>query len=158
MNKWKKFLTEGELKTVGIVACLNDKQQFLVIRRSNIDDRAGQWTMPGGHIDDKDGSIEAGAVRELKEEAGLVCKTSDLTYLGQPKPEKYMFLAEKWTGEVNVDKPNPITGDVEHDAFKWLTIDKIKDLEDSKIPIYLLEKALKLAGFDKNGRSLRPNS
>ena len=145
MTKWNKFLTEGELKTVGIVACLNDKQQFLVIRRSDIDDREGQWTMPGGHIDEEDSSIEAGAVRELKEEAGLVCKTSDLTYLGQPKPEKYMFLAEKWTGEVNVDKPNPITGDVEHDAFKWLTIDKIKDLEDSKIPIYLLEKALELS-------------
>ena len=59
MNKWNKFLAEGELKTVGIVACLNDKQQFLVIRRSNVDDRGGQWTIPGGHIDDKDNSIEA---------------------------------------------------------------------------------------------------
>ena len=82
MNKWNKFLTEGELKTVGIVACLNDKQQFLVIRRSNIDERAGQWTMPGGHIDDKDGSIEAGAARELKEEADLTCKVSDLVRRG----------------------------------------------------------------------------
>jgi 8-oxo-dGTP pyrophosphatase MutT (NUDIX family) len=158
MNKWNKFLTEGELKTVGIVACLNDKQQFLVIRRSDIDDRGGQWTMPGGHIDDKDGSIEAGAVRELKEEANLTCKVSDLVYLGQPKPDKHMFLTQKWTGEVDIDKPNPKTGDVEHDDWKWLTIDKIKHIEDSKIPIYLLEKALKLAGFDKNGRSLRPNS
>ena len=39
---WNRFLTEGELKTVGIVVCLNDKQQFLIIRRSDIDDRAGQ--------------------------------------------------------------------------------------------------------------------
>ena len=54
MTKWNKFLTEGELKTVGVVACLNDEQQFLVIRRSDIDDRGGQWTMPGGHIDNKD--------------------------------------------------------------------------------------------------------
>ena len=53
-KKWLKFLTEGELKTVGIVVCLNDKQQFLIIRRSNIDSRAGQWTMPGGHIDEED--------------------------------------------------------------------------------------------------------
>ena len=68
---WNKFITEGELKTVGIVACLNDKQQFLVIRRSDIDMRAGQWTLPGGHIDEFDDSIEAGAVRELHEEAGL---------------------------------------------------------------------------------------
>ena len=151
MNKWNKFLTEGELKTVGIVACLNDEQQFLVIRRSNVDDRAGEWTMPGGHIDDEDMSIEAGAVRELKEEAGLVCKISDLTYLGVPKLDKYMFMTQKWTGEVNVDKPNPKTGDVEHDAFKWLTIDEIKELEDNKIPIYLLEKGLKLVELDKNG-------
>jgi len=145
MNKWNKFLTEGELKTVGIVACLNDKQQFLVIRRSDVDDRAGQWTMPGGHIDDDDLSIEAGAVRELKEEAGLICKISDLRYLGVPKPDKYMFLTQKWTGEVNVDKPNPKTGEIEHDAYKWLTIDEIKELADNKIPIYLLEKALEIS-------------
>ena len=36
--KWNKFLTEGEKKTVGIVVCLNDKQQFLILRRSDIDD------------------------------------------------------------------------------------------------------------------------
>jgi 8-oxo-dGTP pyrophosphatase MutT (NUDIX family) len=150
MNKWKIFLTEGELKTVGIVACLNDEQQFLVIRRSDIDDREGQWTMPGGHIDEKDGSIEAGAARELKEEANLTCKINDLVYLGQPKPEKHFFLTQKWTGEVDVDRPNPKTGDIEHDDWKWLKINEIKDLEDSKIPIYLLEKALKIAGFDKN--------
>ena len=28
-RKWNKFLTEGERKEVGIVVCLNDKQQFL---------------------------------------------------------------------------------------------------------------------------------
>ena len=145
MNKWNKFLTEGELKTVGIVACLNDEQQFLVIRRSNIDDRGGQWTIPGGHIDDKDNSIEAGAVRELEEEAGLTCKISDLVFFGTPKPDKHMFLTQKWTGNVNVDKPNPKTGDVEHDAYKWLTIEEIKDIDNSKIPIYLLEKALELS-------------
>ena len=94
MTKWNKFLTEGELKTVGVVACLNDEQQFLVIRRSDIDDREGEWTLPGGHIDEKDGSIEAGAVRELKEEAGLTCKISDLVYLGEPKSKKYCITDE----------------------------------------------------------------
>ena len=149
--KWNKFLVEGELRTVGIVACLNDKRQFLVIRRSNIDKRAGQWTIPGGHIDDTDNSIEAGAARELDEETDLKCNVSDLIYMGEPKPQKYYFLTRKWTGEVNVDKPNPHTGQVEHDDWKWLTLDEIKDLENSEIPIYLLEKALKTAGFDDNG-------
>jgi 8-oxo-dGTP pyrophosphatase MutT (NUDIX family) len=158
MNKWKQFLTEGELKTVGIVACLNDEQQFLIIRRSDIDDREGQWTMPGGHIDEKDCTIEHGAVRELEEEANLTCDVCDLTYLGQPKPEKFMFFTQKWSGDVKVDKPNPETDEIEHDDWKWATIEDIKDIENTEIPIYLLEKALKLAGFDKNGRSLRRDS
>ena len=148
MNKWNKFLTEGELKTVGIVACLNDKQQFLALRRSDIDDREGEWTLPGGHIDDKDGSIEAGAVRELKEEAGLTCKVADLVYLGEPKPEKHYFLTQKWTGDVNVDRPNPETDEIEHDDWKWATIDEIKELENSTIPNYLLEKALEISKND----------
>ena len=139
------FLTEGELSDVGIVVCLNDKQQFLIIRRSDIDDRGGQWTIPGGHIDDEDNSIEAGAVRELDEEANLKCDVSDLTFLGEPKKKKYYFLTTKWTGEVNVDKPNPHTGEVEHDDYKWDTINDIKDIDNSEIPIYLLEKALEMS-------------
>jgi len=144
-TKWEHFLIEGELKTVGIVVCLNDKQQFLIIRRSDIDDRAGQWTMPGGHIDDEDGSIEAGAIRELKEEANLSCKISDLKYLGNKSKNKHYFLTKKWTGEVNVDKPNPKTNEIEHDDYKWLAIDKIKEIDNTTIPIYLLEKALEIS-------------
>ena len=146
--KWEKFLIEGELNTVGIVVCLNDKQQFLLIRRSNIDERAGQWTLPGGHIDDEDNSIEAGAVRELKEEANLFCKISDLKYLGKKGKNKHYFLTQKWTGDVDVNNPNPKTKEVEHDDYKWVTIDNIKEIEDTTIPIYLLEKALEIS---KNG-------
>jgi len=142
---WKEFLTEGELKTVGIVACLNNNQQFLIIRRSDIDDRAGQWTMPGGHIDDKDDSIEAGAIRELEEEANLICSQSDLSYIGEPKDGKHYFLTQKWTGEVNIDKPNPETDEIEHDDYKWATIEDIKEIANTEIPIYLLEKALEMS-------------
>ena len=142
---WNKFVTEGELKTVGIVACLNNKQQFLIIRRSDIDRRAGQWTLPGGHIDEFDDSIEAGALRELDEEAGLKCSLSDLQYLGQPKEKKHYFLTLRWSGEVDVDKPNPKTGDIEHDDYRWSTIDEIKDIANTEIPIYLLEKALEMS-------------
>ena len=56
-NNWSTFLSENDRKVVGIVVCLNEKQQFLIIRRSNIDDRHGQWTVPGGHIDEEDRSI-----------------------------------------------------------------------------------------------------
>ena len=149
-NEWKSFLNENKVKTAGIIICLNEKQQFLIIRRSDMDDRVGQWTIPGGHIDDSDRSIESGAVRELDEETNLLCNTEDLIYLGEPKPKKYYFLTQKWTGTINIDKPNPKTGYIEHDKWKWATIDEIKDIANTEIPIYLLEKALKIAGFDTN--------
>lgn len=141
---WKSFLQEGKDSDVGVVVCLNEKQQFLILRRSDIDDREGEWTLPGGHIDPEDKSVESGAVRELYEEANLSCKISDLTYLGIPKEKKYYFLTTIWSGEVDVDKPNPKTDEIEHDDYKWATIKEIKELDDSNIPIYLLEKALEI--------------
>ncbi len=152
-NEWKSFLTKSKVKAAGIVICLNKNQQFLIIRRSDMDERVGQWTIPGGHIDESDRSVEAGAVRELDEETNLLCNTEDLIYLGEPKPKKYYFLSQKWTGTVDISKPNPKTGIIEHDDWKWATIDVIKDIANSEIPIYLLEKALKIAGFVPNDKT-----
>ena len=130
------------MKIVGIVICVNDKEEFLIIRRSDIDKRAGQWTMPGGHVDDEDGGIEQGAIRELEEETGLSCKISDLIYLGEPRLNKHYYVTQDWTGSVDIDKPNPHTGEIEHDNWKWATIEEIKEIENTEIPIYLLKKAL----------------
>tara|TARA_Y100001963_G_C6504394_1_gene319293 strand:- start:66 stop:527 length:462 start_codon:yes stop_codon:yes gene_type:complete len=149
---WEHYIKENEHGAVGIVVCLDDSDRFLIIRRSNIDKREGQWTIPGGHIDDDDHSIESGAVRELDEETNLLCNIDNLIYLGEPKPQKYYFLTTKWTGTVKVDKPNPETGLIEHDNYRWATIEQIKDIANSEIPIYLLEKALEMS---KNERFIR---
>ena len=143
--KWNNFLSEDKKDDAGIVVCINDNDKILIIRRGPEDDKAGVWTIPGGHIDPEDTSVEAGAARELFEEADISCESSNLKYLGMPKPGKYYFLAKKWTGTVDVSKPNPKTGVIEHDDYKWASINDIKDIEDSEIPIYLLEKALEMA-------------
>ena len=114
------------------------------VRRANAGERTGQCTIPGGHIDDEDGSIEAGAIRELKEETNLNCSEENLVFLGEPKPQKYYFYARQWSGDVDVHIPNPATGEIEHDKFKWAEISEIKDIDNSEIPIYLLEKALEM--------------
>lgn len=147
---WDRFLNIDKSQLAGIVVCINKKSQFLILRRSDIDSRAGQWTLPGGHIDEDDKSIEDGAVRELAEEAGLQCTAESLTYLGEPKPDKYYFLTTKWVGDVNVDIPNPESGEIEHDDYAWATIEDIKEIDNTEIPIYLLEKALKMAGFNSD--------
>lgn len=149
-HNWNRFLKEEDLKAAGIVVCIDHDQRFLIIRRANAGDRSGYWTVPGGHIDDTDGSIEAGAVRELKEETDLTCSEENLVFLGEPKPQKYYFYAQEWHGDVDVHIPNPKTGEIEHDDYKWLPIEEIKDIDNSEIPIYLLEKALEMSKNETN--------
>ena len=144
-SKWEDFVDDDKPKAAGIVVCMDDDNNFLIIRRSNIDERMGQWTLPGGHIDDKDRSIEMGAIRELEEETGLTCSRANLFFLEEAKPDKFYFWAKEWSGEVDVLIPNPETGLIEHDSYKWASINDIKDIEDSEIPIYLLEKALEMS-------------
>ena len=69
--------------------------------------------------------------------------------MAEPRPGKHYFLAKKWSGDVNVSIPNPATGQIEHDDFKWATIEEIKDIDNSEIPIYLLEKALDMLKNDE---------
>ena len=150
-KKWNDFVSKDKIKAAGIVICFDDKDRVLIIRRSSIDKRAGQWTIPGGHIDEKDVSIEAGAARELKEETNLSCNADALIYIAEPKPEKFYFLAPSWSGDVDVNIPNPETGEVEHDDYRWASIEDIKDIDNTEIPIYLLDKALEIF---KNGTNL----
>lgn len=164
MNKWSKFVKESgnPIYTVGIVACLNDKGQFLIVKRSKTDEiKPGYWEWPGGHLDDEDNSVEDGAVRELEEEANLKCDPEKVQFLGyqeikRPQVEdknieitvkRHYFLATEWENEPKI-VPNPESGVLEHDDLKWATRKEINSIKNTEIPDYLLVKALKIAGFE----------
>jgi ADP-ribose pyrophosphatase YjhB (NUDIX family) len=51
--------------------CVDDESRLLLCRLSNITERPGAWTLPGGGIDHGE-HPEEGALRELHEETGLV--------------------------------------------------------------------------------------
>jgi len=53
--------------------CLDDDGRLLLCRLSDITERPGAWTLPGGGIDHGE-HPEQGALRELHEEAGLLGK------------------------------------------------------------------------------------
>jgi len=146
MNQiWNKFLNENKKKDIASVVCINDKQQILILRRSKTDKhRPLHWDLPGGHVDPSDNSLEDGAVRELQEEAGIEASIGDLIFIESrnlKKSTRHTFVTTKWTGKVKL-KPNPKTDIIEHDEYKWATIEEIKELEKSVIPNYILSKAL----------------
>jgi len=57
--------------------CLDDEGRLLMCRLSAITERPGYWTLPGGGIDFGE-HPEAGALRELEEETGLVGRIQEL--------------------------------------------------------------------------------
>ena len=57
--------------------CVDDQSRLLLCRLSNITERPGAWTLPGGGIDFGE-HPEAGALRELHEEAGLIGEIIEL--------------------------------------------------------------------------------
>ncbi len=57
--------------------CVDDASRLLMCRLSNITERPGSWTLPGGGIDFGE-HPEAGALRELAEETGLVGRIIEL--------------------------------------------------------------------------------
>lgn len=174
MRDWKRYIesTTNPKVTAGIVACFNDKQQFLIVKRSSTDRiHPGYWEWPGGHVDDDDHSIESGSARELQEEANVTCKVEDLKYFAVQKfkrpavedPNKdlqvtrYFYITTKWTGEAKI-VPNPTTGILEHDDLRWATKEEILSLENTEITDYLLDKALSMVTTDEGLSSNDPRN
>ena len=57
--------------------CVDEASRLLLCRLSNITERPGWWTLPGGGIDFGE-HPEAGALRELTEETGLTGRIIEL--------------------------------------------------------------------------------
>jgi hypothetical protein len=54
---------------------------------------------------------------------------------------KFYFISRWWVGDIGI----PITqenGIIEHDAYKWASIDDLKNQEDLIIPVEVFERAL----------------
>ena len=106
MKKWRNFLDEvkKKRKTIACVICVKEKDKILVIKRSKDEDsKQGHWDLPGGHVDDEDQSIEAGALRELEEETGLTAAEKDLIYVTKVETDdadKYFYTTGRLTSEM----------------------------------------------------------
>jgi 8-oxo-dGTP pyrophosphatase MutT (NUDIX family) len=122
---------------------IDEEDKFLIVRRSDTDWwKPLHWEIPGGKIDDTDETANHAAIREVEEETGLEliqCRFMEL-YKSE-RITKFYFISRWWVGDITI----PITqenGIIEHDAYKWASIDDLKNQEDLIIPVEVFERAL----------------
>lgn len=115
----------GRIQTLAKVFIFNNKNEVLLLVRSATDShRPGGYDLPGGGVDEGE-SIEAAAVREVKEESGIALRASDL---------RLIYGATGWAGGglvgrvklafiASIDEAKIVLSE-EHDSYSWEKIDE----------------------------------
>jgi len=108
------------------VAVVKDGQ-ILLVRRSIDDFLGGYYELPGGGVDNGE-TIEQAAMREVKEETGLVPSKVITTFKGfdyttdrKPRVRQVNLIIEAKPGEVKLS--------AEHDAFVWANKDDLGNIK-----------------------------
>ncbi|OGG44816.1 hypothetical protein A2673_02155 [Candidatus Kaiserbacteria bacterium RIFCSPHIGHO2_01_FULL_50_13] len=84
---------------------------------------AGEWCLPGGKLDWGE-SLEDGAIREVKEETGIVIKNPKVISVHNCRNEHAHFMtvglvASEWEGEASVMEPDEIV------QWEWFNLNDL---------------------------------
>ena len=85
----------------------------------------GSFDLPKGGVDPGEEVFQA-ALRETEEECGITRLNFEWGYEPCQARNVQLYLAS--TEESPVIKPNPLTGEFEHHAARWLTLDQAERL------------------------------
>ncbi len=115
---WFMYLRKGK-RTRVIITC-GDK---VVVTRAWLGD--GKWSLPGGGIHNGEQAAD-GAIREVREETGLLLKPIQLKYLGSDHSSKsgLRFNFEQFI--VYLDEQLSVKADgLENAEARWMNLDKL---------------------------------
>lgn len=109
---------------------LRKGNKILMLRRFNTDYQNGKYSFIAGHLDGKESFTQA-AIREAKEEAGIIVKKKDLKVVhimnryvaandtGLKERVDVFFMVKKWQGEIKNMEPNKC------DDLSWFDVNKL---------------------------------
>lgn len=121
MNKNKKVLR--------VVGCIIEHDEtILMLFRSKVETNPSLWGIPAGKVENGESDIEA-AIREIKEETGIVLNEQDIMYAGELPIEYPDFTVIFPVFKAILEqKPTVTLSPREHSDHKWLPPKDVLDL------------------------------
>lgn len=120
---------EGEYCSYVHVCIMNDKNEFLIQKRSPYKKiNPNMWSQTGGAVDSGETSLQ-GALREVKEELGIDLDKDNIELMLSFK-RKHSFL-DVWLAKQNVDLKDIVMQKDEVSEVKWVTKEELKNMIDS---------------------------
>lgn len=114
-----EFAMPSALIRSAVVVLKDEKGQCLFLRRSvSCPKYPLHWGLPGGYIEEGE-SYASGALREMKEETGLVLPRGFLSLRSASRTPKGVCLLF----EADIKKFRPTMTDGEHDLFTWAAVE-----------------------------------
>jgi 8-oxo-dGTP pyrophosphatase MutT (NUDIX family) len=117
MNPEESLIRKLFRPDVGVHLILIAKDRVLLAQRANTGFADGQWSAPGGHLEDGE-SLPAGVIREAQEELGITIQADHLRFAhlshhldvdGQGRLGAF-FVATHWTGALVNAEPGKCEG------------------------------------------------
>ena len=121
--------TLGEYNQVVHTWIMNDKNEFLIQKRSpNKKVFPSMWSQTGGGVDAGESALQ-GALRETKEELGIDIPRDNIEFMLSFK-RKYNYL-DVWLAKLNVDINDIIIQKEEVSEVKWVDKETLIKMHDN---------------------------
>lgn len=123
---------DGEYCQYVHVCIMNDKNQFLLQKRSpNKKIYPNMWSQTGGAVDSGETSLQ-GALREVKEELGIELNKENMEFMLSFK--RYHSFVDVWLAKQNVDLKDVVLQKEEVSDVKWVDKNELKAMiEDEEV-------------------------
>ncbi len=100
--------------------------QILLLRRFNTGFADGQYSVVAGHLDGNE-EIKTAAIREAKEEAGIIIKPDDIQVVGvmhrisNDERIDFFLTTKRWLGEIKNMEPHKC------DRLEWFDMNSLPE-------------------------------
>lgn len=122
----KHNIPEGYYRLSVHIWIINDKGELLLQQRlSNAHKFPNMWSNTGGAVQASETSLE-GAIRELREELGIIIEEEDLQFIASYKRIK--DFVDVWLLKKNIDINNIIIAEDEVQDVKWATFKEFEEM------------------------------